>query len=116
MHKDNTDLPLPLTEATLFILLSLASGPAHGYAIIKEVAELSQNRVRLSAGTLYGALARLLEQGWIERVEGSTTDTSGRERKEYKLTGTGKRVLRLEVERMQALVALADLRLAEDAP
>jgi len=56
---------LPLTEATFFILLSLAPGAKHGYAILKEVPLLSQQRVTLSTGTLYGALKRLLTAGWI---------------------------------------------------
>ena len=65
---------LPLTEATFFILLSMASGAQHGYAIMKDITALSDNRVRLSAGTLYGALARLREQEWIERQEGGEPD------------------------------------------
>jgi DNA-binding PadR family transcriptional regulator len=59
---------LPLQEPTLIILLSLADGEKHGYAILKDVAEISNGKVRLSTGTLYEALARLLDQGLIERV------------------------------------------------
>ena len=65
----NPESFLPLSEAVFFILLSLAPGPRHGYAILKEVATLSQERVNLSTGTLYGALKRMLEQNWIERVD-----------------------------------------------
>ena len=101
---------LPLTEATFFILLSLASGAQHGYAIMKDVAELSDNRVRLSAGTLYGALARLREQEWIERLEGAEPDEAGHPRKAYQLTGLGRRILNAETRRLQSLVALARLR------
>ena len=64
---------LPLTETTLYILLSLAPGPRHGYAIMKDVRALSHNRVELSTGTLYSALKRLLDQNWIrERLSGQS--------------------------------------------
>lgn len=98
--------PIPLTEATLLILLSLAPQPQHGYAIMKEVAALSDGRVKLSTGTLYGALNRLLEQGWIERVEGED-DGSKRLRKAYQLTGAGLAILKAEVARLKKLVTLA---------
>ena len=58
---------LPLSEPVLLILLSLAQQPRHGYAILKNVEEMSDGRVTLSTGTLYGALRRLLEDRWIER-------------------------------------------------
>ncbi|MEZ4837046.1 MAG: PadR family transcriptional regulator [Caldilineaceae bacterium] len=72
---------LPLTESTLYILLSLSSEPRHGYSIIKDVEQLSRNSVSLSTGTLYGALKRLLDQGWIERVDDPAPDDSDRVRK-----------------------------------
>ena len=109
---------LPLTEATFFILLSLASEPKHGYAIMKEVQTLSQNRVVLSTGTLYGALKRLLAQGWIERADEAeqTVPASGgnpdRPRKSYTLTSLGRRVLNAEIARLQSLVTVAQLRTA----
>ena len=59
---------LPLTETTFYILLSLSPGSSHGYAILKDVERLSEGRLVLSTGTLYGALKRLLERDWIERV------------------------------------------------
>ncbi len=97
---------LPLTEASYFILLSLAQGPAHGYAILKSVQDLSEGRITLSAGTLYGALKRLLEDGWIERLE-SDEPTGGRERKLYRLSGLGSSILAAETRRLQALVRAA---------
>lgn len=100
---------LPLTEATTFILLSLVAQPKHGYAIIKDVAGLSDERIELSAGTLYGVLKRLLEQGWIERhddPEGGREE-SGRPRKVYGLTEVGQHVLAAEVQRLQQLVRAA---------
>src|SRR5690349_20410034 len=80
----------PLTEATFFILLSLAPAPQHGYGIMKDVEALSQGRVAFSTGTLYGALKRLLEQGWIERFDNPEASESGRPRKDYKLTDLGR--------------------------
>ncbi len=59
---------LRMTEPVLLILLSLADQPRHGYAILQDTEQMSNGRVRLSTGTLYGALRRLLEDGWIERL------------------------------------------------
>ena len=59
---------LPLTETSFFIILSLATAPKHGYAIMKEVETMSEKRVVLATGTLYSALRRMLEDDWIERV------------------------------------------------
>jgi DNA-binding PadR family transcriptional regulator len=100
---------LPLTEATFFILLSLSPGPRHGYAIMKETGRMSAGRIMFSTGTLYGALKRLLDQGWIVRNgedEDGGNDFS-RSRKDYALTSLGKRILNSEVARMQELVRLA---------
>lgn len=101
---------LPLTEATFFILLSLAPAPQHGYAIMKDVETLSGGRVTFSTGTLYGALKRLLEQGWIERVDSSERE-SGRPRKDYRLTDLGQRILNAEAARLESLAEAARLRL-----
>lgn len=100
---------LPLTEATFYILLSVAEHPRHGYAIMKQVEFLSDNRVRLSTGTLYGALKRLLQQGWINRVE-ETGSADGRQRKLYSLTEVGHTVFTAEVRRMEDLVRVARLK------
>lgn len=102
----------PLTEPVLLILLSLAGKPQHGYALMKDIGELSHGRVELTTGTLYGALRRLLEDGWIERYE--QEDTS-REKQAYRLTATGRNQLQLELDRMKQLtrVAAARLRAAE---
>jgi DNA-binding PadR family transcriptional regulator len=109
----------PLTEATYLVLLSLVPSPKHGYAIMKDVQHLSEGRVTLSTGTLYGVLKRLLEQEWIERVEEidsvSAPDNSpGRERKSYTLTRMGKFVLNTETNRLQTLVSVARQRTAEE--
>jgi DNA-binding PadR family transcriptional regulator len=100
---------LPLTEPVLLILLSLAEQPRHGYSILKDVEEMSDGRVVLSTGTLYGALRRLLDEEWIERIE--EEDTS-RGRQAYRLTSRGRKNLQLEVGRMKHLTRLASLRIA----
>jgi DNA-binding PadR family transcriptional regulator len=104
---------LPLSEAVFFILLSLLPGPKHGYAIMKDVEALSDSRVSLSTGTLYGALKRLLVGGWVQRVQ-DDGDDSGRERKAYALTQLGKGILEAETARMQNLVAITQVRSSEE--
>ena len=100
---------LPLTEPVLLILLSLAGQPRHGYSILKDVERMSDGRVLLSTGTLYGALRRLLDDDWIERFE---EEESSRGRQAYRLTPHGRRNLQLEVDRMKRLTRLAGLRVA----
>ena len=97
----NVNRSIPLQEPTLYILLSLRSGEKHGYAILKEVNELSDKRIRLSTGTLYGALYRLLDQGLIEQVE---SKDSSRRKKSYRLTRSGLEVFDVEVGRMKHLL------------
>jgi DNA-binding PadR family transcriptional regulator len=98
----------PVSEPVLLILLSLADSPRHGYALLKDIDTMSSGRVRLSTGTLYGALHRLLESGWIERFE--AVDTS-RDKRCYQLTARGRGVLRLEFTRLKNLTKLAGARL-----
>ena len=107
---------LPLTVPTFHILLSLAPGKKHGYAILQDVESLSKGKVRLSTSTLYSALGRLLDQGLIERVPGNAQPGShpGLPRKAYVLSELGRRILEAEIDRMQALTALARLRLTEE--
>ena len=104
---------LPLSESTFFILLSLAPAPKHGYAIMKDTRILSEGRVLLSTGTLYGALKRMLESDWIERVD-DTKSKDNRERKAYALTRTGRHVLEAELDRLHGLVAVARTRMARE--
>jgi DNA-binding PadR family transcriptional regulator len=99
----------PLTEPVMLVLLSLAGQPRHGYSILKDVEQMSDGRVVLSTGTLYGALRRLLEDDWIERIEEQDTP---RGRQAYRLTAKGRRNLQLEVGRMKQLTRLANLRIA----
>jgi DNA-binding PadR family transcriptional regulator len=98
----------PLSEPVLLILMSLAGQPRHGYALLKDIEILSGGRVRLSTGTLYGALRRLLEEVWIERFE--QEDTS-REKQAYRLTAEGHRQLCQELDRMKQLTSAAAVRL-----
>ena len=106
----------PLTESTYFILLSLSPKPKHGYAIMKDVRELSENRVVLSTGTLYGALKRLLDQGWIVRLEDTDPKGNARDRKVYKLSQHGRRVLKDEIARLNTLLSAASQRVAKEHP
>jgi DNA-binding PadR family transcriptional regulator len=98
---------MEVTEPVLLILLSLGDHPRHGYAILRDTEEMSDGRVRLSTGTLYGALRRLLEDGWIERFK--EEDTS-RGKQAYRLTSLGRRNLQTEVARLKQLTRLASLR------
>src|SRR5437763_87933 len=102
--------PQPLTETVLLILASLANQPRHGYALVKDIARLSNGRVRMSTGTLYGALSRLLEQGWIAR---HAQEDTAREKQAYRLTAAGRAQLTAEVERMKQLTRAAAARLRE---
>ena len=93
-----------LTEPVFLILASLADKPRHGYALMKDIETLSEGRVRLSTGTLYGAIRRLLEDGWIERF--AQKDTS-RDKQAYRLTVAGRGRLKAEVARMKQLTRVA---------
>src|SRR6516164_1363130 len=99
---------LPLTPAVFHILLTLADGETHGYAIMQEVARRSGGSVKLGPGTLYGAISRLLEDGVIEesdeRPDPKMDDTR---RRYYRLTNFGGRVLAAETERLADLVRAA---------
>jgi DNA-binding PadR family transcriptional regulator len=106
---------LPLTEPTFYILLSLAPGKKHGYAILKDVKDLSKERVNLSTSTLYTAIGRLLDQELIERFFEEDEDPGpGLPRKSYALTELGRRVLEAETARLHGMVKEARLRLRED--
>lgn len=107
---------LPLREPTFYILLSLSPGPKHGYAIMKEVEILSESRLLLSTGTLYGAIKRLLDDGWIHRVEDPLPNSTDRERKAYALTEQGRRLLSAEIERLRKMVSVAkEIQTAQEA-
>ena len=98
---------IALTESTYYILLSLYT-PRHGYGIMQQAQELSGGRIRLAAGTLYGALNALCEKGWIVPLP-----ESGR-KKEYKLTDKGLTVLKNELNRLRQLVENGERILKEE--
>ncbi len=86
------------------ILLSLTDGPLHGYAIITDVQTRTDNEIRLTASTLYDALARLLDQGLIKEVEGRESDSR---RRSYTLTPVGRQAAEREADRLVRLVDMA---------
>ncbi len=88
-----------LTEAVYYILLALIE-PLHGYGIMQRTATLSNGRLYLSAGTLYGALSTLMEKGWIEQIE---TPADSR-KKQYIITAIGRQVVEEELLRLNELV------------
>jgi len=102
---------MAISEPVLLILLSLAEQPRHGYAILQDTERMSDGRVRLSTGTLYGALGRLLEDKWIERFK---EPERSRGRQAYRLTDEGRRNLQMEVSRFEHLARLGKLRAAEN--
>lgn len=96
--KTNT---VALTEAIYYILLALQE-PIHGYGIMQKTSAMSNGRLILSAGTLYGAISNLLEKGWISPC-GESTEAEGR-RKMYQITDLGQEVLKAEYDRLKELV------------
>ena len=102
-----------LTEAVYYILLSLMQ-PLHGYGIMQNVEQLSSGRLRLAAGTLYGAISSMLDKGWITALDGAADSR----KKEYVITEAGRDILRAEYTRLKELVSNGHAALemeAEDA-
>ncbi len=99
---------LPLTPAVFHILLALADGEKHGYAIMQEIEDVTEGRVQMGPGTLYGSIKRMLAAGLIEESDDRPDPTLDDERRRYyRQTGLGRRVLKEEAERMAKLMALA---------
>jgi DNA-binding PadR family transcriptional regulator len=99
---------LPLTPAAFHILLALAEGERHGYAIMQEVAASTGGALKLGPGTLYGSIKRLLAEGLIvEAGERSDGELGDERRRYYRLTDLGLRVARAEAERLERLVGMA---------
>ena len=90
---------ITLTEAIYYILLTLTE-PMHGYGIMQKVEEMSGGRLRIAAGTLYGAISNLLEKGWIAALEGEADSR----KKEYVITDLGREMLAKELQRLEELV------------
>ena len=109
MDKFRPESFLPLTPVAFEILLALADGERHGYSILQEVETRSGGAVSLHAGTLYRALARLLESNLIEELDSPVRDDDER-RRYYRLTTRGIAVARAEVGRLEGQLAAARTR------
>jgi DNA-binding PadR family transcriptional regulator len=105
-----TEELLPLPPATLHILLALANGELHGYAIIQDVEARTDGELRMSAGTLYRSVARMVEQGLITEVANRRTRAEDERRRYYRLTPFGTAVARAEIRRLSQLVRHARAR------
>jgi DNA-binding PadR family transcriptional regulator len=109
--RGGVDALLPLPAATFHILLALLGTDRHGYAIIQDVEARTEGELRLSAGTLYRSIARMVEQGLITEVVRRPARTIGDERRRYyHITPFGTAVARAEVRRLTQLVRLARAR------
>lgn len=100
-------MPEPLTPAVFNILLALTDEPLHGYAIMQAAAEQSAGECRLGPGTLYAAIPKLIESGWIRESRQRPSEDDDPRRRYYELTRSGMAALQAEVERMGQLVRLA---------
>jgi DNA-binding PadR family transcriptional regulator len=108
--EPDVDELLPLPRATLHILLALADEERHGYAIIQDVEARTGGDLRLSAGTLYRSLARMVEQDLIEEVTPRRTRADDERRRYYRITAFGTAVARAELHRLAELVRLGRAR------
>ena len=99
------DKNIPLTEAIYYILLAVRK-PNHGYGITQEIEELTNGRVVLGAGTLYGAIQTLVKKGWISIY---SEDLESRKKKEYIITAAGKAAFNEETQRLNELLTNAKL-------
>ena len=107
MAKTTNDL-LPLTPVVFHVLLALADGRCHGYAIAQEVEKQTEGRVRMGPGTLYGSLQRMCDMELIKesRREGDAVGR-GERRRYYKMTPFGRKVLQAETQRLSEVVSFA---------
>jgi DNA-binding PadR family transcriptional regulator len=111
MAEDSVERLLPLPLATFHILLAVADGDRHGYGIIQDVAERTGGGLRLSAGTLYRSIQRMLEDGLIvEARERPDPEEDDERRRYYRITPFGRAAARAETRRLAGLVELARAR------
>jgi DNA-binding PadR family transcriptional regulator len=113
--KDDTSSFLPLSPATLHILLSLAADDLHGYAIMQEVARQSEKKYKLGPGTLYDNLQKLIQRKLVQERGRRPGDEDPR-RRYYRLTSLGRGVLAAETDRLDEVVREARLRLQVAKP
>lgn len=92
----------PLTESYYYILLCLYNKPSHGYGIMQDTVLLSEGRVKIGSGTMYGATSNMMKKGWIREAESENPED--KRKRLYELTPLGKKVLAQEVERLKRLV------------
>ena len=98
---------LPLPAAVFHILVAIGEGERHGYSIMQDIAERTNNKIRMSPGTLYAAVKRMLEQGLIEEVRGSHTLSDDERRRYYRIAKLGRRVVSAEAARMSEMLQQA---------
>ena len=109
--KQQPESLIPLPPATFHILLAVADQDRHGYGIMQEVAARTDGKLRLSAGTLYRSIQRMLEQGLlIESRERPAPEADDERRRYYRITAFGKAVARAEAQRLAKLVSIARAR------
>ena len=117
--KDDLDAYMPLSPATLHILLALAGEDLHGYGIMQEVLRQSEGRYKLGPGTLYDNIQRLTAQGLVQEVARRASDsarTDDPRRRYYRLTSSGRRVLSAEISRLETVVRDGKLRVQSAKP
>jgi DNA-binding PadR family transcriptional regulator len=114
MNPDVTDF-LPLSPASLHILLALAGEDLHGYAIMQEIARQSGETYKIGPGTLYDNLQKLIQREWVEELGQRQNDDDPR-RRYYRLTSVGRRVLAAETTRLAGVVREARSRLQNAKP
>jgi DNA-binding PadR family transcriptional regulator len=108
---DDTDRLLPLTPAVFHILLALAKGERHGYAIMSEVSSATQGQIAMGPGTLYGSIKRMIAAKLIEETdERPAPDQDDERRRYYRLTGFGRHVAAAESRRLAKLLELAQAK------
>ena len=108
--RDVADDLLPLPPATFHILLALLDEERHGYAIIQDIEARTQGELRMSAGTLYRSIARMVEQGLIAEVARRRSAADDERRRYYRITPFGTAVARAEMRRLSQLVRFARAR------
>jgi len=110
--RPELDHVLPLTPTVFHVLVALASEPRHGYAVAREVEALTEGRISMGPGTLYGSLQRMSDSGLITEAENPGDDGRHAERRRYyRITPMGKAALRAESERLLRAVTVAQERM-----
>src|SRR3954471_4406150 len=116
VDHNNPEELLPLTPAVFHVLLALADGERHGYAIMQEVAGATNGRIKIGPGTLYGTIKRLLKIRLVEESEERPDPSLDDERRRYyRLTALGRRVVRAEAKRLAGAVTVAMAKLAGES-